>query len=193
GQVQAHWLAPIFPTLVVAAAGTATAPPAVRYAGLRSLAFPVGVGLSLIGLVLAANPYGILPPRLDPGQMNHGWHRVAQEAEQLRAESGSEWIATPAYAAHAIVAYHLRDRDVPVIQIGDPVRFAFAPLPDASLLDRPALLFVTAAAASRLASCFASMEPVGTIERTNPGGALIETFTAYRVSGGRVDLFRTGC
>jgi 4-amino-4-deoxy-L-arabinose transferase-like glycosyltransferase len=192
GQVQAHWLAPIFPTLVLAAAAAATAPPAERWAGLRAIAFPVGVGLSLIGLVLAANPYGVLPLRLDPGQMNHGWDGVAAEADRLRSDSGADWIAAANYAAHAIVAYNLRATGIPVIAVADRTRYAFAPPPEPGLLDRPALLIVNEASARRFAACFADMTPVGTIERKS-GGATIETFTAYRVSGGRADLFQTGC
>jgi hypothetical protein len=192
GQVQAHWLAPIFPALVVAAAGAATAPPAASYAGLRALAFPVGVALSLVGLVLAANPYAILPPRLDPGQMNRGWDGVAAEAERLRVQSGAGWIAAANYAAHAIVAYNLRDTGVPVIAVTDRTRYAFAPLPDRNLLDRPALLVVNEAGAGRLASCFAEMTRVGTIERRS-GGATVETFAAFVAAEARPDLFAEGC
>ena len=192
GQVQAHWLAPIFPTLVVAAAGAATAPPAIRYAALRSLAFPVGVGLSLVGLILAANPYGILPPRLDPGQVNHGWEGVAADAERLREQSGAGWIAAANYAAHAIVAYNLRDTGVPVIAVTGRARYAFAPPPDPALLDRPALLIVNEAGAGRFASCFAEMTPVGTIERRS-GEAIVETFAAFRVASAKPTLLADGC
>jgi hypothetical protein len=192
GQVQAHWLAPIFPTLVVAAAGAATTPPAERYAGLRALAFPVGVGLSLIGLVLAANPYGILPPRFDPGQMNRGWEGVATDSERLREDSGADWIAAANYAAHAIVAYNLRDEAVPVIALTDRARYAFAPPPDPELLDRPALLIVNEASAGRFASCFAEITPVGTIERRS-GEAIVETFAALKVAGAKPTLLADGC
>ena len=191
-QVQAHWLAPIFPTLAVAAAAAAIAAPAERWAGLRFLAFPVGAAVSLIGMLLAANPGGLLPPAVDPGKMNHGWDGVATEANRLRAESGAGWIALANYAAHASIAYNLRDTAVPVIAIVDRARYAFAPSPDASLVDSPALLVVSEAQTGRLRQCFAEMTPVGSIERKS-GSAVIETLAAFRAKGALASLFADGC
>ena len=192
GQVQAHWLAPIFPTLAVAAAAAAISAPSERWAGLRSLAFPVGVTISLIGFLLAANPGGRIPPAVDPGTMNHGWDGVATEANRLRAESGAGWIALADYAAHARVAYNLRDTAVPVIAIVERARYAFAPSPEEKLLGQPALLVATATKAARIASCFAEMTPVGSIERKS-GSSVIETLNAFRAAGGSPALFAGGC
>ncbi len=191
-QVQAHWLAPAFPTLVVAASAAATAAPAERWAGLRALAFPVGAIVSVVGLVLAANPGGILPPAVDPGKMNHGWADVAAEADRLREEAGADWIATANYAQHAIIAYNLRETSVPVVAVMERDRYIFAPSPDNALLDRPALLVASTSFADRIASCFTEAIPAGTIERRS-GDNVIETLAAYRVTGAPPALFIDGC
>lgn len=192
GQVQAHWLAPIYPTLVVAAAAAALATSDARWNALRRLAFPVGVAASLIGLFLAANPAGVLPPAIDPGKMNHGWRALAEEADGLREASGATWIATANYADTAAIAYALRDSGTPVVPVADRARFVFAPMPDDALLRQPALLVAREGSSERIAACFAVAEPVGTIERRS-GTAVIERLVALRVEGAAADLFASGC
>jgi 4-amino-4-deoxy-L-arabinose transferase-like glycosyltransferase len=192
GQVQAHWLAPVFPPLVLAGAAAAVAAPAERWAGWRALAFPVGAVVSVVGLLLAANPGGILPPAVDPGKMNHGWAGVAEEANRLREETGAEWIATANYAANAIVSYKLRGTAVPVIAVTERDRYRFAPTPDPALLAKAALLVVRPSSAAEMAACFDHIIPVGSIDRKS-GGRSIETLAAFRVTGARPSLFQDGC
>lgn len=191
-QVQAHWLAPIYPTLAIVAAAAATAPHARQWIRLRASALPVGIVLSLIGLVLAANPGGILPPQVDPGRANHGWAAVAQDTARLARDAGAQWIAPTQYAAGAMIAYHLAEPRMPVVPVTDRHRYVFAPAPDAALLSEPALVVVRERDADRLAGCFADLKPAGTIERRS-GGAVIETLVAFRAASPKPDLFATGC
>ena len=191
-RIQGQWLAPIFPALALVAAAAAEAAPAERWGGLRALAFPVGVVLSLIGLVLAANPRDILPRWLDPGQANRGWAEVATEADRLRRASGAEWIATTRYNLDAIVAYNLRAKGVPVVPVVDRVRYAFAPPPDPGLLDRPALIVSSSSDAEQFKRCFAEVSPVGTVTRSIAGSP-VEKFRAYLARGAVPGLFEHGC
>jgi hypothetical protein len=191
-RIQGQWLAPIFPALALVAAAAAEAAPAERWGGSRALAFPVGVVLSLIGLVLAANPRDVLPPWLDPGQANHGWSEVAAEADRLRRASGAEWIATTRYNVDAIVAYKLRGTGVPIVPVVERVRYAFAPPPDPGLLAKPALFLLGASNANGFPTCFATRERVGTIERRS-GGKTVQTFGAYLATGAAPGIFTSGC
>jgi 4-amino-4-deoxy-L-arabinose transferase-like glycosyltransferase len=191
-QIQGHWLAPIYPTLALAAAAAAQAAPGQRWAGLRFATFPAGVALALCGLVLAANPGGVLPLALDPGQAIRGWAGVADKVEALREEAGAQWIATTRYGLDAEMAYHLRDSGVPVVPISERVRYAFAPAPDATLVDEPALIVSPYENLERLAGCFADLSSLGTIDRTH-GGKTIQTLYVSLGARGRADLFDHGC
>jgi 4-amino-4-deoxy-L-arabinose transferase-like glycosyltransferase len=191
-QIQGHWLAPIYPTLALVAAAAAQAAPGERWAGLRSATFPTGAALTLCGLVLAANPGGILPLALDPGQAIRGWAGVAGEVARLREETGARWIATTQYGVDAEIAYHLRDTGVPVVPIAGRVRYAFAPEPDAALAGEPTLIVSTHANLERLAECFADISPLGAIERAH-GGKTIQTLHVFLGGRGRADLFDHDC
>ena len=191
-QIQGGWLAPIFPTLALAAAAAAEAAPPERWGGLRALAFPLGAGLSLVGLVLAANPRDILPYTIDPGQVIRGWEGVAADADALRQSTGAEWIAVTHYGIGGEIAYHLRDQGIPVVAITERVRYAYAPPPDAALLAKPTLIVSVDQDPAPFAHCFAEVERVGSIERRS-GGQTVETFAAYLATAAAPGLFDPGC
>lgn len=188
--VQGHWLAPIFPTLaVIAAAAAATAPG--RLSGLKALVFPVGAILSVAGLILAANPAGILPFQLDPGQIIRGWDKVAADAEAMRRQTGAAWIATTYYGVEGEIAYHLRRDGVPVIAVVERARYTYALAPDATLLPKPVLI-VTKEAPAYFARCFTNVASVGSIER-KAGDRVLDTFNVYKASGASAAAFDPGC
>lgn len=191
-QVPGNWLAPIFPTLAIVAAAAAVAAPAEKWAPLRALAFPLGVGLSLIGLALAANPGGVLPTWFDAGRANRGWAGVAADAERLRQEVGATWFATTHYNSDAALAYYLRGGDTTAVAVTGRQRYAFAPDPPDGLRDEPGLLVADSDAAAKIAGCFATMTEAGVIER-RAGTTIIATMTAYRVTGLAADAFVRGC
>ena len=128
-QIQGNWLAPIFPTLALAAAAAA-GPRRGAVKIVRMLAFPVGAGLVAIGLVLAANPGSALPKTMDVGRALRGWDKLAADVDALRRSAGAEWIAGTNYGIVNAIAYRLRGAGVPVVQVTDRVRYAYAPPPD---------------------------------------------------------------
>ncbi len=189
-QIQGHWLAPIFPTLaLVAAAAAETA--GQRWAPLASLVLPLGVGGMLIGFIAAANPGNIIPPNMDIGQVIRGWDTLADETNALRKQTGATWIATTHYAYAAELNYHLRTESVPVIEIFERDRYAFAPAPDPTLLQQPALI-ITGSPITAFAPCFASLKPVGIVQRRT-SKATYESFPAYLAEGASPGIFSPGC
>jgi 4-amino-4-deoxy-L-arabinose transferase-like glycosyltransferase len=189
GQVQGQWLAPLYPTLALAAAAGAEV--RERWNQIAAAVLPTGVVATVVGFAAAINPTALIPPWLDVGNASRGWNDVASAAEALRASNGAAWIALTRYEPHAAVAYELRNRDVPVVAINERARYAFAPLPDRALLDQPALLLTTSPP-SRFSGCFASLTAIQTVARRS-GEATVETYTAYLVTGASPDLFSRGC
>jgi 4-amino-4-deoxy-L-arabinose transferase-like glycosyltransferase len=191
-QIQAHWLAPIFPTLALIAAVVALAAPPERWAGGRALVFPVGVFLSLLGLVLAANPGGILPFWLDAGQVIRGWDQVAADADALRRSSGATWIGTNYYGVLGELHFHLHAEGIPVIGLAERQRYAYAPPPNPALLNQPVLIVATGALPDSFSECFTDLAQIGTIARRS-GGQTIENLIAYRAAGATAAAFDPGC
>ena len=189
-QIQGHWLAPIFPTLALAAAAAADTG-GKRWAGLAALVFPVGVTGMVLGLVAATNPANLIPPQWDVGQVIRGWDGVAARADALREQNGAAWIATLHYAVAAEIDFHLHGR-VPVVSIVERARYAYAPPPDPSLLDKPALVISDRRNPAVFAGCFAHVTPLGPIPRLS-GDSTTETYHAFLADGARPDLFTLGC
>ena len=135
-QVQGRWLAPIFPTLALAAAAAAETADA-DWAPLASLVLPVGIAGMVVGLVVGLNPGNLIPPHLDIGQIIRGWDGFSARTEQLRKQSGAKWIAVTYYGVYGELAYHLAPYGTPVVAIAERARYAYAPRPDPALLDKP--------------------------------------------------------
>jgi 4-amino-4-deoxy-L-arabinose transferase-like glycosyltransferase len=188
-QIQGHWLAPIFPTLAMVAAAAAETAPTERWGGLRALVFPVGVALSLIGLVAAVNPRDLIPYRVDAGQVMRSWDTVAAEADTMRKAAGADWIAVTHYGVASEIAYHLRGKGVPVIPIFERERYAYTPPPDPALLSKTALVI---SIAEFSAPCFTTIERLDTIPRKS-GSDVIESFFVYRAAGANLAVFDPGC
>jgi hypothetical protein len=191
-QIQGHWLAPIFPTLALTAAAAAVAAPPERWAGGRALVFPAGVTLSLLGLIVAANPGGIIPPWLDAGQVIRGWDEVASDADALRRSTGATWIGATDYGVVGELQYRLRGEGVPVIGIAERQRYAYAPPPEPALLATPMLILAQNAPPEAFSPCFANVEKIGTVARRS-GSRTVETFTAYRATAANPTAFDPGC
>jgi 4-amino-4-deoxy-L-arabinose transferase-like glycosyltransferase len=187
-QVQGNWPAPIYPTLALVAAAAAEAASA-RWEALRASTFPVGALLVVIGLALAANPGGILPPSLDPGLILRGWEKVASDVDLLRRANNADWVAGTNYAGTAVLAYDLRP--VPVVPVTERVRYEYAPAPEAALLVQPVLI-VTGGEPGYLAHCFTGLTKVGTIDRV-AGAHVLETLTVFRAEGAMPAAFAEGC
>ncbi len=191
-QIQGNWLAPIFPTLALMAAAAAVAPPAHVHGALRRLAFPLGAALSIVGLVLAANPGGILPPVLDPGSMNRGWPEVARQAAEKARAHDARWIGTTGYGITAAITYYNPDPALPVIGIDQRRRYLFAPAPPDELREARVLLVGERGTLPPLLGCFDEAEMVGEVERRS-GAATLDTLVLYLAHGARSTAFTAGC
>ena len=188
-QIQGHWLAPIFPTLALAAAAAAeSAEP--NWAPLASLALPVGIAGMVVGLVVGLNPGAVIPPHLDVGQIIRGWDNLSTSAEQMRKQTGAAWIAATYYGLYSELAYHLGPSGVPVVPTQERVRYAFAPPPDPALLDKPVL--IVARPGERPGRCFVNFKPLGTIQR-KAGRAVYRTYDVYRADRAVAGIFSRGC
>lgn len=191
-QIQGHWLAPIFPTLSLAAAAAASAAPGRIWAALRRVTFPAGVVACLAGLVLAVNPGAVLPYTADPLQVIRGWDGVKDDIDTLRRSAGAEWVAGTHYAITGEIAYHFTGTGVPVVPVSERVRYAYAPPPDPALLTKPVLFVTDVADPASLLACLVNPVRVGSIDRRS-GKDVIETFAAWRADGATPALFEPGC
>jgi 4-amino-4-deoxy-L-arabinose transferase-like glycosyltransferase len=185
-QVQGNWPAPIYPTLAIAAAAVAGIA-SEQWRGLRSLTFPVGAILVAVGLILGANPGGILPPSLDPGLILRGWDKTAADIEAARNANGATWIAGANYASTAAIAYRLPG--VTVVPVTERTRYNYAPQPDPALLAQPVLII---GEGDWLARCFPDSVQVGTVERAS-GSHVLETLPLYRAASAAAGAFDLGC
>jgi 4-amino-4-deoxy-L-arabinose transferase-like glycosyltransferase len=188
GQVQAQWLAPLYPSVALIAAAAAQNVSG-RWQRYAAAAFPLGVVATGIAFVVLLNPGNFVPANIGPQLW--GWEDVAASAEAMRQANGAAWIATTQYGSNAEVAYRLRTTGVPVIAIDERARYAFAPPPDSALLAKRVLLVTTDAPAS-FARCFGPLTPVGVIPRKS-GRNVIEGYTAYVADSADPAVFDPGC
>ncbi len=187
--VQGNWLAPIFPTLALAAAAAAgRAGP--RWAPLASLVLPLGIASMAVGFVAMLNPGSVIPPQLDAGQVIRGWDGFSAEVDQLRKRSAADWVATTYYGIYGELSYHLTPLGVPVVAVYERVRYAYAPPPDPALLGKP-LLIVTRQGAN-LTQCFTNLTSLGTIHR-QVGTTIYQAYDVYRADGAEPRAITIGC
>jgi len=185
-RVQANWPAPLYPAIAILAA-TAAAGPAVAarpwLGALRGGVAPVGIGVGLVALSLAAMPLPGLA-RLDPLARFRGWDDLAADVDAARRQAGAAWIATAGYGPTAMLAYFLRD--VPVVQLDERLRYVNAPPPDPALLSEPALFVVDARArkTDALLARFAEHTELGSVERW-AAGAPVATFRLFGLAAPR--------
>jgi len=188
-QVQGHWLAPLFPTLALAAAAAAETAEA-KWAPLASLVLPIGIGGMGLGFVAGINPGNVIPPHLDVGQIVRGWDGFSARTEQLRRQANAAWIATTYYGVYGELAYQPATRSVPVVSVFGRVRYAYAPPPDPALLDKPVLII--ARPGERLDKCFVNLTPLGPIHR-QVGTTVYRTYRAFRADRAVPGVFNPGC
>ena len=192
GQIQGNWLAPAFPTLALIAAAAAVSAPPERWGGGRALAFPLGAVLSVLGLIGAMNPGGILPRALDPGQILHGWEDVAHEVDAYRQQTGAAWIGVDYYGMVGELQWRLAGTDVPVLGITERHRYDYAPAPEAALAARPVLLVTKSTLPEAVSACFNGLTPLGAIDRKS-GNDVLATYTVYQARSADPRVFAGTC
>jgi 4-amino-4-deoxy-L-arabinose transferase-like glycosyltransferase len=169
-RVEGNWLAPVYPTLaLIAAVAAESAAPSVGLKWIRAATVPVGFAIAALGLLAVADPYQLIPPRSDPVKVMHGWARFAADAESIRRASGARWIAAANYSIDAVLVYHLRDAGIPIFDVTEPARYAFAPPPDPALRGEPALLVSDKPFDGSLHRCFAKLAPAPSLAEDGSG------------------------
>lgn len=193
GAVLQHWLAPTFPTLILAAVAAAGRLPDDRkyLRRIRADVVPFALVAAVVVWTYALTPADRFFPGKDPLDSLRGWPAFADAVEVLRKQAGAGWVATVRYEMTGELSYELRER-APVAPVTERARYDYAPLPPAALLDQPALL-VTKLPPENYAGCFASLEKVGTASRYGGRDAPIEILSAYRATGAARDLWTRGC
>jgi 4-amino-4-deoxy-L-arabinose transferase-like glycosyltransferase len=192
-RVQAHWPAPIYPSLaVVAAAVAAQAPAGGWMAGLRRAAAPVGLGLSALAMVHLALPATDIRGLNDPTGAIRAWPQFTAAVEQLRAARGAAWIGTLSYGATAQLDAH--GATSPVVQIDERSRYLPGDRSWRADLSRPGLV-VDLARRFRpglLDACFGRVEPLGDLVR-HIGASRPDRYAAFLVAQPRRDVLADGC
>ena len=194
GEVLQHWLAPVFPTLTVAAVAAASTIDERRRWLLRRIRTDVVPFALIVTAVIFA--YATLPldryfPGKDPVDSIRGWPAYAEAVEALRIASGAEWIATVEYEVTAELAYELRNVAT-VLPVTQRPRYTFLPPPDPALTNAPTLLIGTPRFAEAMLRCFAEATDLGEVVRYGAARQAATT-RAYRVTGAAADVFARGC
>ena len=190
--VQAHWPAPVYPSLAICAALAARPNPdseGTRWR-LARLAAPIA-GLAvypiLIGLLLG--PSTVTSRLLAPVV---GWKPFAQHIEALRTQHGAAWVGTLSYGLSAQLSAEPILR-VPVLQVTERERYRELRLPLPDLL-RPGLVvdLQRRIDLAQLHRCFGTVLALPAYSRV-PHSPPAKIYVLFLVSQPRRDLLRAGC
>jgi len=190
--VEAHWPAPLYPTLAILAAAGADGS---QERGMRRLAVAapiVGFTLSTLALIHMAAPQTDGLMRRDPSHPLRGWTPFVRTVEGLRVAQGAAWIGTVSYGTYAQLEAHHASAQ-PMLQITERRRYLFAPPPSSSVLAQPGLIVDLSRRMSpqALSDCFAEATPIATLPR---GDAVRgDIYTVVKVSGPKRDVRDAGC
>ena len=193
-RVQAHWPAPVYAGLAIAAAFGAS-----RVGGFgRRLRWSVPVlGASVTALAASVCVLPTLGVRLpvDPLGPVRGWPAFARQLDGLRRTNGASWVGTMSYG----LAAQLADEPLlsaPILQVSERARWrngVSAGAPDVSkpgiLVDLPRRIDMAA-----LRRCFAHVQPIEPIVRGSDAPPLRgRLYAVILVSGPTRDLPQDGC
>ncbi|MDE2357189.1 MAG: glycosyltransferase family 39 protein [Alphaproteobacteria bacterium] len=190
-QVEAHWPAPLYPSLAVIAAFAAEG-----QSRFRRWAAPLAFGaLGLAIGVYMAPALGIRLP-LDPAKSIRDLPGFKARVAGLAARSHAAWIGA---ASYGLAAELLDDPEgrltplLPVLQIRERVRWRGL-VPSGADLTRPGLVIDLARRLSRqgLDACFGEVTPLGVLTRGAPGAPQV-TYSAYLVAEPKVNVLTVGC
>jgi 4-amino-4-deoxy-L-arabinose transferase-like glycosyltransferase len=190
--VEAHWPAPLYPSLAMLAAAGADGP---LDRGMRRLAMAapiVGFALSTLALIHMATPQTDGLWRRDPSHPLRGWTPFVRTVERLRLANGAGWIGTESYGTYAQLEAHHASAQ-PMLQVTERRRYLFQTPPTPSVLAQPGLIVDLSRRMSTpaLRDCFAVVTPLATLPR---GDAVRgDIYTVVRVSGPKRDVADAGC
>ncbi|MCR6660615.1 MAG: glycosyltransferase family 39 protein [Asticcacaulis sp.] len=160
-RIQGNWPAPIFPGLVLLAAVGAEGG---RFGWARKWAAPVGIGVSVIALLLMAlSP--VLPQQSGTAGLGLGWEKLSYAIHDKASETDSKWIATTDYNTQGELSLHMPDTSI--IGMAERDRYNWPASPG---MGKKALIVVNASHAPDLARCFTDLRDVGTVSRLKKPG-----------------------
>ncbi len=191
-RVQAHWPAPVYPAVAILAAACAADIASPRWIALRR-ATPLLAPAVCAGLLALA---ALRPSHLglpDIARPIEGWSAFAARLEAARARLGVGWVGTTSYG----LAAELADEPaiaVPIVQISERARYAGLGTPRPPDPNQPGLLvdLPRRIDPARLAACFATVVPLGRVNRAAPGEAGT-AYALYRLASPRADWLSHGC
>jgi hypothetical protein len=191
-RIQAHWPAPVFPSLAIAAAFSASTARGVWVYLRRATPF---VGLAACGLALGyvCLPLAGAPLRWDPATPLRDWPRFTRRLETLRRIDGAGWIGTTSYGLASQLMAN-RTLHAPILQISERDRWQGL-RHGVSVDARQSGLIVDLTRRidpAALRRCFAHVEPLGVIVR-GAAGETGKAYAAFLVNGPAGDLLRDGC
>jgi 4-amino-4-deoxy-L-arabinose transferase-like glycosyltransferase len=190
-EVQGQWPAPLYPSLVIAAAATAEDARGL-FAGLRRAAAPFGLAFVAAAFAwLLALPDRALPFR-DPLAPYRDWTGFAARVEAARIAAGAAWVGSPTYGVAAQLAATPPLR-APSAQILQRERYTFETAAERADFRAPGVVLIPPKnpSAPRLARCFADVQPLAPIVRGE--GPSAASYAAFRVAGPLRDIEHRGC
>ncbi len=188
-RVQGNWPSFLYPALALAAAGACRRAGRAPPWGLRvSRAAAIPVAAVLIAAVYAQALFDVVPIREPVSRLlAFNMAPVTRDLENLRTQQQAQAIATTSYALAAWFRFYM-PRDVPVVQLNERYRYLNEPPLDGTLFDKP-FIYVTEVRndqSALLKDRFSEIAPLARIDRTR-GGAVIDRYAIYRVSGPKGD------
>ena len=190
-RVQAHWPAPLYPTVAICAAAGADRL-AGRWRIMAGGALPLGFVLGALALAMLIAP-GAWFGRYDLALPVRGWPAFGGRLESLRQANGAAWVGTTSYGLASELADepHLPS---PVIQLAERERWRGLTQPSPTTLVSPGIVIDLGRRldGAALAACFSAVRPLGIVSRGDPGEPG-KAYSVFAVSGPRRNLLAEGC
>jgi hypothetical protein len=191
-RIEAHWPAPVYAPLAIAAALSAASAQGV-WRGLRTAVPAFAVAVCLLALGYLSLPMLGAPLRFDPGLPLRGWPSFTRRLETLRLNSGAAWIGTTSYG----LAAQLMDQralGAPVLQISERDRWRGLVHGAWADTSRPGLLVDLRRRIDlpALRRCFGQVTPLTALDR-GPPGEKGRPYSVLLVAAPRRDVARDGC
>ena len=161
-RIQGNWTAPAFPGLVLLAAAITEGISDARLKMARDWAAPVGIAISVIGLLVLA----FAPPLPGAAGAGGGWPQFANDVKLRSNAAGAEWIATTDYDTQGELSYYGQDLFYgEVIPTVERERYAWPQMTD----KRTALILVAPNHHFDLSRCFDQVHDMGVVSRGKSG------------------------
>ena len=187
-RVQGNWLAPLFPACAILAAdwtARVRSEDGAGWKGLLARAAPWGglAAFAVMALGYVQATTGFLPlGEADPTARLEGYRGLARDLDADARATGAPYVLTQGYALTSLMRIY-GDRDLPVVQPEQRIRWIFEPAPDESLFRKPGLALGEAGRnfGLYLQVRYRSVEPVGALTRRRDGRP-VETYELFRVA-----------